>query len=484
MWQVLAGALRSAAASRTGQLAARRVLKGNRQQRMRRIQERRTMSLADRVASRSARNARQNGSVYNRTFRQQALKLANRAWTGGLQGGRLGASNSRQSFLDTARQVPGLLQQQMAAQNMGGAGNNMFWQQPFSWMGGNQDSGESESRMRQLGTGFVRLLGPVGRFASAISDTVRAVHGFANTLSNAQRGTMKYSGAGSLAFAQLDTNRLFREMHKAKETEKSTVKLTQALDKLEEAMEPWEIGFQNATNKATTWITEKTTGFLNWLNQQTQNWTGRTPKELLDDSTDLATGTVDQAIGMVTGNSQAWSNMGTAAGATAVAIGSLPTRGWDGSGQAVKEYLGVPEQVGLSRSMQEELQYERSLNRDQLREYRKRKEEEARARMQETAWGRQQLAQADAAASGNVNTPEAAKRDAKAKANPNILADMFGMQLQKHALKAAKAPKPGIPDRSAKVQADGLKKMAQQHHVAIPPMPSGQQRADAAGAAP
>jgi hypothetical protein len=104
--------------------------------------------------------------------------------------------------------------------------------------------------------------------------------------------------------------------------------------------------------------------------------------------------------------------------------------------------------------------------------------------MQETAWGRQQLAQADAAASGNVNTPEAAKRDAKAKANPNILADMFGMQLQKHALKAAKAPKPGIPDRSAKVQADGLKKMAQQHHVAIPPMPSGQQRADAAGAAP
>jgi hypothetical protein len=116
-----------------------------------------------------------------------------------------------------------------------------------------------------LGNASGQLLQQFLRLPFAILGFVGSIHRFADRLVDLQRGTAQYSGPMSLALANLDTQRIFREMRVAGGTQASFVGLVNSLNKLEQAMTPFRSAMTNFMNIAGTVAAGGATMFLERL---------------------------------------------------------------------------------------------------------------------------------------------------------------------------------------------------------------------------
>jgi len=151
----------------------------------------------------------------------------------------------------------------LAAQGRAVAGQNQFQNTSGSGRGGiSQAQQNMIQSMNQratttqrvtaifnaLGNASGQLLQQFLRLPFAILGFVGSIHRFGDRLIEMQRGTAQYSGPMSLALANLDTQRIFREMRVANATQTSFVGLTKAVDRLEQAMTPFRAATTNMTN--------------------------------------------------------------------------------------------------------------------------------------------------------------------------------------------------------------------------------------------
>jgi hypothetical protein len=124
---------------------------------------------------------------------------------------------------------------------------------------GGVDEGSAQQAISQFSNRLTAAASVLGGFGAAVglaATAVKALHGFASVLVDSQRGTAKYSGSMSAAAAGLEVGRIGREMSQAQGTAGSFVKLTNALDKLERAMQPFREAFTNVLNTVTTSLIE------------------------------------------------------------------------------------------------------------------------------------------------------------------------------------------------------------------------------------
>ena len=147
-------------------------------------------------------------------------------------------------------------------------GPNMNFQgasyaQPMFQMAGQNDPGNAAYTVNNFTHSVAAALGPMTGFTSNLINAVRAVHGWTSALTDSQRGVAKYSGPMSLSLAKLDTARMFRDIDMAKGTAKTFTDLTASLDRLEQAIHPWQKAFQNAINWGTSKVAGITASFMN-----------------------------------------------------------------------------------------------------------------------------------------------------------------------------------------------------------------------------
>jgi hypothetical protein len=100
-------------------------------------------------------------------------------------------------------------------------------------------------------------------FAIAIPGAVKAIQALGSIVVDSQRGTARYSGTMSLAAAKLDIGRIGRDMQTAQGTSGSFTRLTQSLDKLENAMQPFREAMTNFLNNGLAELLNLTTSFVN-----------------------------------------------------------------------------------------------------------------------------------------------------------------------------------------------------------------------------
>lgn len=135
--------------------------------------------------------------------------------------------------------------------------------------GGGGRGGQDDERNREHSS-----LGAFGRavkaatqslvaFAIAIPGAVKAIQALGSIVVDSQRGTARYSGTMSLAAAKLDIGRIGRDMQTAQATSGSFTRLTQSLDKLENAMQPFREAMTNFLNNGLAELLNLTTSFVN-----------------------------------------------------------------------------------------------------------------------------------------------------------------------------------------------------------------------------
>lgn len=100
-------------------------------------------------------------------------------------------------------------------------------------------------------------------FTASIPAAIKGLQLFASALVDRQSGTAKFSGIMSAASASLEVGRVGREISQAGATGPSFVKLTQSLDKLERAMQPFREAFTNLLNNGTSALLNVVTPLLN-----------------------------------------------------------------------------------------------------------------------------------------------------------------------------------------------------------------------------
>ena len=84
---------------------------------------------------------------------------------------------------------------------------------------------------------------------------IKALHAVDNALMERQRNLAQYSGSLTAAFAQLDRNRIRRDIERARGTAGRTAELGEAIDDLEATLQPYLIGSINLLTTIATGIT-------------------------------------------------------------------------------------------------------------------------------------------------------------------------------------------------------------------------------------
>lgn len=91
---------------------------------------------------------------------------------------------------------------------------------------------------------------------------VKALQAADNALLERNRRLAQYSGALTASFAQLDRNRIRRDIERARGTSGQSAKLAEAIDELEQTLQPYTEGAANLLTQIATGITRMTNGMI------------------------------------------------------------------------------------------------------------------------------------------------------------------------------------------------------------------------------
>jgi hypothetical protein len=155
-------------------------------------------------------------------------------------------------------------------------GNDYNYQQPmmqqqgigFSSAGtGGADPQSAQQAVSQFTNRILTVVPALTAFAGAAAVAVKALHGFGSLLVDSQRGTARYSGSMSGALAGLEVGRIGRDIQSSQNTGGSFVRLTQSLDKLERAMQPFRDLMTNVLNSVTSELMDAVTPLVRYVGQ-------------------------------------------------------------------------------------------------------------------------------------------------------------------------------------------------------------------------
>ena len=106
-----------------------------------------------------------------------------------------------------------------------------------------------------------------GIIATQLPDTLRKFVGMLNNTVESQRYKADYDAPTAQEFAELEINRMQRQIMSSQNTSDSTSRLTESLDKFEDALQPAIDAFTNGINNLKAFATEQATNLLGYLDE-------------------------------------------------------------------------------------------------------------------------------------------------------------------------------------------------------------------------